>query len=131
MKIKRFKDNNYCNKFNFIPGREYEYAELPTQIKKDIVIQLDDDSYESPEDFIYIAKLLKPEDTIEFLESSFGEYDITDAMEHSYMKKLVKNIQEKGLDYPPVGIEGGHRALAYYIMNKEMPYLEMKIKEDL
>jgi hypothetical protein len=47
------------------------------------------------------------------------------------MRKLVKNIKEKGLDYPAVGTDGNHRALAYYIMKKTLPYLDMNLKPEI
>lgn len=83
-----------------------------------------------PEDYDYICKLITPEENSEYLEGVFGEWDINDAIEHTHMRKLVKNIKEKGLDYPAVGTEGNHRALAYYIMKKSLPYLDMNLKPE-
>ena len=50
---------------------------------------------------------------------------IGDAIENPYMKKLILDIQTNGLDYPVVGVEGNHRALAFWYLQKELPYLEM------
>ncbi len=134
MEVKKFNifNNEYTNKFNFILDKSYEYNELPKKIKNDIDAQFGEDYDEyGPEDYDYICKLITPEENSEYLENVFGEWDIHDAMEHPYMKRLVKSIKEKGLDYPAVGTEGNHRALAYYIMKKPLPYLEMKLKPEL
>lgn len=117
--------SNLTNKFNFIIGRKYIFDELPDEIKDDIQIQFDEYSDLQPEDYCYVAKLLKPEEIEEYLHNHFGEYDIQDALEESYMKELIKDIQNKGLDYPVVGVEGNHRALAFWFLKKDLPYLEM------
>ena len=36
MKINRFNENKYCNKFDFIPGKVYQYDEIPKKITNDI-----------------------------------------------------------------------------------------------
>lgn len=123
-------EGKYVNKFDFEIGKSYEYEELPKQVKDDIDVQVEDAEY-GPEDYTYLFKLLTPEETEEYLHDSFGEYDIQDAIDDPYMKKLIKKIMINGLDYPAVGIEGGHRALAFYVMNKPLPYLDMILKDDL
>lgn len=129
--IKYFEDivnNNLTNKFNFIVGKRYLFDELPNEIKNDIEIQFDEFSDLQPMDYYYVAKLLKPEEIEEYLHNTFGEYEIQDAIENSYMKELILDIQTNGLDYPVVGVEGNHRALAFWHLQKELPYLEMIIK---
>ena len=123
-------EGKYVNKFNFEIGKYYEYDELPQQVKNDIEVQVEDEEYDS-DDYIYLFKLLTPQETEEYLENSFGEYDIEDAMNTPYMKRLVRKIKTNGLDYPAVGNEGNHRALAFYMMKKPLPYLEMILKDDL
>ena len=124
--------NKFVNKFDFELGKSYEYNELPQKVKNDIDVQFGDYYTEyGPEDYDYIYKLLTPEDLSEYLESMFGEYDITDAMDEPYMKRLAKSIVTKGIDYPGVGYEGNHRALACYMLNIPYPYLEMKLKDGL
>lgn len=133
MEVKKFNkfNNEYTNKFDFVIGKSYEYDDLPKKIKNDIEIQFGDGYNEyGPEDYNYVCKLIKPEDNTEYLENTFGEWDITNAMTQPYIKRLVKSIKTNGLDYPAVGTEGNHRALAYYIMNKPLPYLEMVLKDD-
>jgi formyltetrahydrofolate hydrolase len=53
------------------------------------------------------------------------KYNIQDILEEPYMVNLINDINKNGLDYPIVGIEGNHRALALYHLNKDIPYLEM------
>lgn len=132
MEVKKFNkfNNEYTNKFDFVPGKSYQYNELPKKIKDDIDAQFDNDTEYGEEDFNYVCTLVKPEENEEYLESQFGEYDITEAMTDPYMKRLIKNIEKRGLDYPAVGSEGNHRALAYYALNKPLPYLEMVLKPE-
>ena len=120
----------YVNKFDFEIGKSYEYDELPKKVKDDIDVQFEEYSEYSPEDYTYLFKILTPEETVEYLESVFGEWDINDAINDPYMKKIIKSVKEKGLDYPAVGNEGNHRALAFYAMNKPLPYLEMVLKTE-
>lgn len=131
MKIKRFNENKYCNKFDFIPGKVYQYDELPKKIKNDIDVQFEDYSEYGPEDYNYVAKLLEPDDIEEYIVNNFGEYELGDVLDHPYVKRIRKSIIEKGLDYPPVGTEGNHRALIFWDMKKPLPYLEMELKENL
>lgn len=133
MEVKKFNkfNNEYTNKFDFVLGKSYEYDDLPKKVKNDIDAQFGDGYNEyGPTDYNYICKLITPEDNSEYLESAFGEWDIENAIDHPYMKRLVKKIKENGLDYPAVGTEGNHRALAYYIMEKPLPYLEMILKDE-
>lgn len=112
-------------KFNFIVGREYSFGELPAKIKKDIEIQFDEYSELQPDDYRYVAKLLKPEEIEEYLHNQFGEYDVLETLDSPYMKKLISDIKKNGLDYPSVGVEGNHRALACWFLKRDLPYLEM------
>ena len=124
-----FSERKLTNKFDFVLGKVYSLDELPQHVKDDVDRQFDEYSELEPKDYHYVAKLLKPEEIEEYLRNSFGEYDIQDALEEPYMKKLVKNIICNGLDYPPVGIEGNHRALAFWFLEKELPYLEMVLMD--
>jgi hypothetical protein len=130
--ITKFKlfEGNYVNKFDFEIGKSYEYNELPKKVRNDIDLQFEDYAEYCPEDYKYLFKLLTPEETSEYLEGVFGEWDIGEAMDHPYIKKLIRSIKEKGLDYPAVGVEGNHRALAFYVMNKPLPFLEMVLKPE-
>lgn len=121
--------NQNTNKFNFIVGKKYEFEELPKQIQNDIEIQFDEYTELQPMDYYYVAKLLTPKETEEYLMNTFGEYEIGDTLENPYMKKIIRDIEKNGLDYPAVGIEGNHRALAYWHLGKELPYLEMVEKD--
>jgi len=129
-KFDSFSNKILTNKFDFIVGKKYIFDDLPNEIKDDILIQFDEYSDLQPEDYFYVAKLLKPEEIEEYLHNQFG-YEIQDALEEPYMKKLIKDIQNKGLDYPAVGIEGNHRALAFWYLKKDLPYLEMIEINDL
>jgi hypothetical protein len=119
------------NKFDFEVGRVYNFDELPKKIKSDIEVQFEDNYDESPYDFDYKAVLLNPEDTEEYLHNQFGEYDIAEAISHPYMKKIINSIKKGGIDYPSVGVEGNHRALACYYLGIPLPYLEMIPVNDL
>lgn len=107
-------------------GKRYKYDDLPKSIQKEIDVQFDGgyDPEDDIENYEWEFKYLKPEDTIEFLENSFGEYGLDDAVNHPYMKRLIKNIKENGVRKPAVGDEGSHRALACYELGIDLPYLE-------
>ena len=119
------------NKFKGVVGKSYEFDELPEQTKQDIEVMFENNYDEGPEDYLYEYILISPEENEDYLFSIFGEWDIENAKEDPYMKKLVRDIKKRGLDYPAVGNEGNHRALAYYMMNKPLPYLKMTPKEDI
>lgn len=113
-------ENNFTNKFNFIVGKKYEYDELPDEIRDDIDVQFyDDEMGGSTSEFYYEAKLLDPEVNL----SDYFDWDFK--KDKSYIKSLMKTIEKDGLDYPPVGKEGGHRALALKNLGKKIPYLDI------
>ena len=116
-------------KFKGVVGESYEFNELPEQTKQDIEVMFEDNYDEGPEDYLYEYVLISPEENEEYLFSVFGEWDIENAKEDPYIRKLVRDIKKRGLDYPAVGNEGNHRALAYYMMNKPLPYLKMIPKQ--
>lgn len=115
---------SYTNKFKFIIDRIYEYEDLPEEIQGDIDIQFDEDNYdESPYDYKWRFKLMNPEDTEEYLVNFFG-HDLEDAINSEYMQKLIKDIKKRGIDWPAVGNEGNHRALACWELGIPLPYLD-------
>lgn len=119
------------NKFNGVIGKFYTFDELPQQTKQDVEDMFGDEFHdEGPDDYLYRYILISPEENESYLFSVFGEWDIEDAKEDPYMKKLVRDIKKRGLDYPSVGTEGNHRALAHYILHEPLPYLEMVPRED-
>jgi len=122
--LREFLTEN-TNNFDFVIGKKYEFEELPEKIQNDIVIQFDEYSEVQPIDYYYVCKLLKPKEIEEYLMNVFGEYEIGDILEEPYMKTLIKDIKKNGLDYPSVGVEGNHRALVYWHLGKNLPYLEM------
>ncbi len=124
-KYNQFIVEKLTNKFNFIINKIYSFDELPIDIQKDIELQFDEFSELKPIDYKYVAKILKPIEIEEYLFNSFGEYNIQDVLEEPYMINLINDINKNGLDYPIVGIEGNHRSLALYHLNKDIPYLEM------
>ena len=123
------QEGSYTNKFNFEIGKQYRYDELPKQIQDDINEQLymwevsetnNDYNYEFKlisidRLYLYIKKEVMPVTT----ETTVEEY-----INQPYIKELAKEIQERGLDYPSVGVEGNHRAAAHLLLGKDLPYLE-------
>lgn len=130
LKFSLYLEGKYVNKFDFEIDKEYEYWDLPKQCQKDISVQFDEHDYEeNPEDYRYKFKLLNREELEDWLSQSYGDY-FGDECEHAYMKRLIKSIEKKGLDYPSVGSEGNHRALAFWYLGKDLPYLEFVRKTD-
>jgi hypothetical protein len=119
------------NKFDGVVGKIYTFDELPQQTQQDVEDMFGDGYNEDgPDDYLFRYILISPEENESYLFSVFGEWDIEDAKDDPYMKKLVKDIKKRGLDYPAIGTEGNHRALAYYMLDKPLPYLEMIPKEE-
>ena len=58
------------------------------------------------------------------MEGVFGEYDIENALEDPYMKRIIRDIRKNGVKKPAVGTEGCHRALACYELGIDLPYLQ-------
>lgn len=123
-----FLNEKYVNKFDFELGKEYEYDELPEEVKNEIDVQVHDYD-ESVYDYKYKFVLLKPEETEDYLMNIFNPYDIGDLLETPHMKELKEDILKNGLNYPSVGMEGNHRALIYWDLGLPLPYLDM-IKKD-
>lgn len=125
-------NESYVNKFNFEIGNQYKYDDLPDPIKSDIDNQFEDNYDESIYDYVWEFKLMKPSEIEEYVVNHFGEYDINDVIDSDYVRKLTKDIEKNGLDYPAVGIEGNHRALVHWILKKDLPYLNpIEISENL
>lgn len=112
---------------DFVVGRTYEFDDLPEQVQDDIEVQTaemgeDSDMYE------YHAVLMDPEDN-PAPEKFDVDTDPENTVDDPYVVSLVEQIKEDGLSYPPVGSEGNHRMLAYWIMKEPIPYLEMIPKD--
>jgi len=52
-------------------------------------------------------------------------FDYNYKTNRSYIEKVMMDIKKNGIRNPSVGEEGNHRAAAFYLMNKELPYLEI------
>ena len=124
MELIKFKIFEKFINDDFKIGQRYSYDQLPKQVRDDIDIQFQYSRDEGVEDYVWEYKLLSPDDIVEYLESVYGEYDMVDACNHAYMVKMIKDIQESGLEYPAVGIEGNHRALACWFLRIPLPYLQ-------
>ena len=104
-------------------GKKYEYDDLPEEVRVDIDVQFEDNLEESPDDYLWKFKLMKPKDLEEYLQSQFGDY-LDEVCEDDYMIGLIADIKKRGIDWPSVGVEGNHRALACWYLNIPLPYLE-------
>ncbi len=119
--VKTFE--KFTNEFDFEIGKTYQYDDLPEEVKSDIDVQFDEYGDEQPEDYEWKFKLLPVDEIEEYVTKHFGN-EIEDVIEEPYVQNLIKDIQERGLDYPSVGIEGNHRALVHWYLKKPLPYLE-------
>ena len=68
--------------------------------------------------------LTLPEIEEQFLNDTII-HNISSIMEEDYMKEIIEDIEERGIDYPAVGDEGNHRAIAHWYLKRPLPYLEM------
>ena len=122
---------------NFVVGKCYKYDELHEDIQYDINIQFkifDEDPENAndkfdgfPEDYTYCFKYLKPTE----IKTTFPLINDILKSKTNYLQKIIDDIKKNGLNNPPVGSEGNHRATAFYLMNIEMPYLEIKQKKHI
>lgn len=119
--VKTFE--RFTNKFDFEIGKIYQYDDLPEEVQSDIDIQFDEYGDEQPEDYEWKFKLLPVDEIEEYVTKHFGN-EIEDVIEEPYVQDLIKDIKERGLDYPSVGVEGNHRALVHWYLKNPLPYLE-------
>ena len=119
--VKTFE--KFTNKFDFKIGKTYQYDDLPEEVQSDIDVQFDEYGDEQPEDYEWKFKLLPVDEIEEYVTNHFG-YEIQDTIDEPYVQDLIKDIKERGLDYPSVGVEGNHRALVHWYLKKPLPYLE-------
>lgn len=119
----------YVNKFDFKIGNSYEYNELPEETQEDIRVQFENNHDENYDDYLWRFKLLYPEDIEDHIINHFGEYNIGEALDDPYMIELIRDIKNRGLDYPSVGSEGNHRALIHWYLKMPLPYLEPVLKD--
>lgn len=146
-------DNSaHVNSFEFKLGHHYGYDELPEEVKGEIDTQFDD-----PEDtssLLFEAVLLSPAEIANMTDELGDDFqwslhwkgapddvrdikqltDIADTNQRDIISKLIDSIENRGLDFPPVGQEGMHRAMAHYLLGRDMPYLRLvhrnKVKAD-
>lgn len=129
--IKEFIKKNF-----FILNKCYEYDDLDHEIQTDIDVQFKifdedpdnaNDKFEGfPTDYVYCFKYLKPNE----LNNYFPLMTSILKSKTHYLDKLKQDIQKNGLQYPPVGNEGNHRAAVFWLLNKNLPYLEIKKKSE-
>jgi hypothetical protein len=119
--VKTFE--KFTNEFDFEIGKTYQYDDLPEEVQSDIDVQFDEYGDEQPEDYEWKFKLLPIDEIEEYVTKHFGN-EIEDVIEEPYVQNLIKDIKERGLDYPSVGVEGNHRALVHWYLKKPLPYLE-------
>jgi hypothetical protein len=119
--VKTFE--KFTNEFDFEVGKTYQYDDLPEEVQSDIDVQFDEYGDEQPEDYQWKFKLLPVDEIEEYVTKHFGN-EIEDIIEEPYVQNLIKDIKERGLDYPSVGVEGNHRALVHWYLKKPLPYLE-------
>jgi len=124
-RIRRVNDIDLqkCNKFDFEVGKEYEYENLPKKLKKDISTMFLDNFYHAPEEYIYKAVLLTPEEMWETMgEDAFTNIDQFD------LDRAESKIKKYGLDYPCV--QSNYKMMIYTTMEEKLPFLDMIVKPE-
>ena len=124
-------DEEINNVSEFEVGMCYQYSELSEDIQNDIDVQfkefVDGSYYEGyPEEYKYCFKLLAPKEIPKYLplvKKYIKEYKNGGK---DYLEKIIASIKEEGLNFPAVGMEGNHRGAIFYLLNKPLPYLEIK-----
>ena len=132
------KNPAYTSKFDFIPGKEYTFDELPgyetgrvvtafeqeygplgTSLKEDALHHFrskEEGGYGFPgtaQEATYRAVIIPNEELVEQFGHLRGK------------PKLQKHIEKYGLDYPSIGNEGNNRRIAMAKLGRDMPHLEV------
>jgi len=125
--IREVIDENINNISEFKIGKCYQCFELPQNVFEDIYAQFSSGEND-PEDYKYCFKLLEPKEIPKYLplvNTYIKEYKKGDK---NYLESIINSIKKQGLKYPAVGTEGNHRGAIFYLLNKPLPYLEIKSK---
>ena len=132
------KNPAYTSKFDFIPGKEYTFDELPgyetgrvvtafeqeygplgTSLREDAIHHFrskEEGGYGFPgtaQEATYRAVIIPNEELVEQFGHLRGK------------PKLQKHIEKHGLDYPSIGNEGNNRRIAMAKLGRDMPHLEV------
>lgn len=116
----RFGDRTYK------VGDAYEFEELPEGVQDDVVVQLEFERV--PADFRYRLVVVPHETLMGSLEERYGT-GLGEAIDDQDIADLAENIRARGLQLPPVGDEGWHRALAVAKLGWDLPYFVMEEKD--
>ena len=133
-----FRNPSYTSKFDFIPGKEYTFDELPgyetgrvvtafeqeygplgTSLREDALHHFrskEEGGYGFPgtaQQATYRAVIIPNEELVEQFGHLRGK------------PKLQKHIEKYGLDYPSIGNEGNNRRIAMAKLGRDMPHLEV------
>ena len=130
---------SYTTKFDFVPGKEYTFDELPghetgrmvtaleeeygplgTSLREDALHHFRSKGMEggygfpgTAQEAIYKAVIIPNEELVERFGHLQGK------------PKLQKHIEKYGLDYPSIGNEGNNRRIAMAKLGRDMPHLEV------
>lgn len=134
----RIEKKNLPTKFDFVPGKEYTFDELPGYETGRMVTALE-------EEYGPLGTSLKEDALHHFRSKEEGGYGFPgSAQEATYRavmipnEKLVekfghlkgkqslqKHTEKYGLDYPSIGNEGNNRRIAMAKLGRDMPHLEV------
>jgi hypothetical protein len=123
----------YTTKFDFVPGKEYTFDELPddhggaTSLREDALHHFRSKEGSSrgygwpgrAEDATYRAVIIPVDELVERYGHLKGRLS------------LQKHIEKYGLDYPSIGNEGNNRRIAMAKLGRDMPHLEVVPSETL
>ena len=115
----------YTTKFDFVPGKDYTFDELPddhggaSSLREDALHHFrskEEGGYGWPgkaEDATYRAVIIPADELVEKFGHLKGK------------PSLQKHIEKYGLDYPSIGNEGNNRRTAMAQLKRPMPHLEV------
>lgn len=108
-------------------GYTYGFDELPSQTRRDAISQTDNFTAHfghRPDVMQYRFLVIPHDEVMRVVTERFGN-SLRRAIGEPKVKRLVHEIGEEGLKYPPIADEGWKRTLAMAALGLDLPYFEV------
>ncbi len=114
------------DEIEYEPGGIYDFDQLPFQAQGDAAVQFED-SEDAARQHTYRFYLLPPYNVRQWAENMMGP--LNKMFRSPKIRRLERSILKKGLKSPPIGAEGGHRAVVFAKLGLPMPYFSIYEEE--
>lgn len=118
----------------YVVGNSYPWKDLPPQVQKDLASQADEIESRygrDPRSLQYKLVLVSHPDLIRSLQDRFGEEGFLKRLKEPKTLALARQIDQDGLQYPPVVEQGFRRAFALAYLGWDMPYFMLEEPIDM